>query len=150
MTSRQTGRRGVAARYRKQGKRMKPAGKQEAMRPRERRQMLQFLACGSLFVILVAVKLLLPGKMTAFNERLTAAMERNMDVQGKLVGEFPFLLHKLPDFLVIPEFVLHEGFGCQGICGVGVMMVEQSGFVYVFTGHGKHPFCFFAAFCGSF
>lgn len=82
MTSRQTGRRGVAARYRKQGKRMKPAGKQEAMRPRERRQMLQFLACGSLFVILVAVKLLLPGKMTAFNERLTAAMERNMDVQA--------------------------------------------------------------------
>jgi len=43
---------------------------------------MQLVACGSIFVALVAAKLLLPAKMAAFNGKLSAVMERNMDVQA--------------------------------------------------------------------
>ena len=83
MTSRQAGRRSVAeARRRKSGRRVRQRGKNEALRPKERRQLIQLVACGSMFVLLVAVKLLLPGKMAAFSGKLTGAMERNIDVQA--------------------------------------------------------------------
>lgn len=87
MTSRQAGRRTVAEQYGKGGRRVagRQIGKREsrdALRPKERRQLIQLVICGSVLVLLVAVKLLLPGKLAAFNEELTAAMERNMDVQA--------------------------------------------------------------------
>ena len=89
MTSRQAGRRVSAMRavnkkrVRKGGSRqIKRAGKNEPLQPRERRQLLQLVVCGTIFVLLVAAKLLLPGKMASFNAKLAAAMEKNMDVQA--------------------------------------------------------------------
>ena len=87
MASRQAGRRTVAEQYGKSGRRStaRQQGKRESRKdlyPKERRQLLQLVICGSVLVLLVAVKLLLPGKLAAFNDELTAAMERNMDVQA--------------------------------------------------------------------
>ena len=38
-------------------------GKRETLTPGERRHLIQLVACGSIFVLLVAVKLLLPGRI---------------------------------------------------------------------------------------
>lgn len=80
MTSRQAGRR-IAARTRQRrvGSR---ARKSEPLAAKDLRLMLQLVVCGGIFVALVAAKLLLPSRMAAFNERLSTAMERNMDVQA--------------------------------------------------------------------
>ena len=52
------------------------------MRPAERRQLLQLVVCSGIFMLLVAAKLLLPGRMAEINGALSQAMERNMDVQA--------------------------------------------------------------------
>lgn len=44
--------------------------------------LLRLVVCGSLFVLLVAVKLLLPGRMTELDRTLSAALNRNMDVKA--------------------------------------------------------------------
>ena len=87
MASRQAGRRTVAEQYGKGGRRntARQPGKRESRKdlyPKERRQLIQLVICGSALVVLVAVKLLLPETLAAFNEQLNAAMERNMDVQA--------------------------------------------------------------------
>ena len=88
MTSRQAGRRiGVAASAHRFSKRKKSVSrsparrKQEPMSQKEQRILLQLVACGGIFVLLVAVKLLLPGKMAQWNEQLSGMMQQNMDVQ---------------------------------------------------------------------
>lgn len=65
----------------KQGRRT-TAGKGESLTGKDLRRLLQLVACGSLFVALVAAKLLLPARMAVFNEKLSAAMEQNLDVQA--------------------------------------------------------------------
>jgi murein DD-endopeptidase MepM/ murein hydrolase activator NlpD len=45
------------------------------------RQLAQFLVCGSVFVLLVAAKLMLPKPMARINAKLSQAMERNINVQ---------------------------------------------------------------------
>ena len=89
MTSRQAGRRisTIAAQHRKSsgrrgGTRQAVHQRNEAMRPREHRRLLQLVACSSIFVLLVAAKLLLPAKMAQFNERLAGALRQNMDVRA--------------------------------------------------------------------
>lgn len=86
MTSRQTGRRiSAMTRRRRNGQSVRSGtrGKRsESLTGRELRRLIQLVACGSIFVLLVAAKLLLPAKMAVFNERLSAAMERNVDVQA--------------------------------------------------------------------
>lgn len=89
MTSRQAGRRmaTVAAERRggRSGARRKPVSrkKQEApAAPRERRQLVQLVVCGMIFVLLVTVKLLLPERMDRINETISRAMEQNVDVQA--------------------------------------------------------------------
>ena len=57
-------------------------GKRETLSPGERRHLVQLVACGSVFVLLVAVKLLLPGRMAQVNARLSGMLEQNIDVQG--------------------------------------------------------------------
>ena len=47
---------------------------------RERRQLTQLVVCGTVFVLLVAVKLLLPAKMEWLSERLIGLMSQNIDV----------------------------------------------------------------------
>lgn len=89
MTSRQTGRR-IA--YMTQRRRSAPRrvrggarrGKSEPLAAKDLRLLLRTVACGGIFVALVAAKLLLPAKMAAFNAKLSAAMEQNMDVQAVL------------------------------------------------------------------
>ena len=56
-------------------------GKQEPLSPRERRRFVQLVACCGLFVTLVAVKLLLPGRMDRLDARLTGLLEQNIDVE---------------------------------------------------------------------
>ena len=87
MTARQTGRRVQAGAVRKnRGSRSTPArrpvrrGSREAMAPREKRRLLQLGVCCGVFVLLVAVKLLLPGRMALVDEKLTGMLERNIDV----------------------------------------------------------------------
>lgn len=85
MTSRQMGRRISAAQSvrRRQSVRSGTRKKtNEALSGKELRRLAQLVACGVIFVALVAAKLLLPGRMEAFNARLSAAMEQNMDVQA--------------------------------------------------------------------
>lgn len=43
---------------------------------------LRLMVCGSAFVLLVAVKLLLPGKMAEVSQTLSEAIERSMDVRA--------------------------------------------------------------------
>ena len=49
---------------------------------KERRICMQLVACGSIFVLLVAVKLLLPGKLDGIGRRVSEALQTNMDVQA--------------------------------------------------------------------
>lgn len=94
MTLRQAGRRGTVASSRRRsgssrqtfprqdGVRRGTRRKEEPLRPRERRQLIQLVICGGIFVLLVAAKFLLPGWMSQINGTLAQAMERNMDVQA--------------------------------------------------------------------
>ena len=90
MTSRQAGRRisTIAAQHRKFGGKRGGARqavrqrRDEALRPQERRRLLQLVACSGIFVLLVAAKLLLPAKMTQINEKISGALRQNMDVQA--------------------------------------------------------------------
>ena len=89
MTSRQAGRRVNIMAARRGGKRQKSAGRRrtagrrsQPVRPAERRHLLQLVACASIFVLLVAVKLLLPGRVGPLGEKISEALERNMDVQA--------------------------------------------------------------------
>ena len=82
MTSRQAGRR-IAANTRRRTRSIRGGTrKSEPLEAKDLRLMLRLVACGGIFVALVAAKLLLPARMEAFNEKLSAAMERNMDVQA--------------------------------------------------------------------
>ncbi len=83
MTSRQAGRRLMKARARRSVRSARGrTRKSEPLAAKDLRLMLRLVACGGIFVALVAAKLLLPAKMAGFNEKLSAAMERNMDVQA--------------------------------------------------------------------
>lgn len=53
-----------------------------ALSPGERAALLRLVICSSIFVLLVAAKLLLPGKMAGINRTLAEAMERSIDVQA--------------------------------------------------------------------
>lgn len=48
--------------------------------PAEKRRMAQFLICGTIFVLLVAVKLLLPGRVTWLETHVGGALERSVNV----------------------------------------------------------------------
>lgn len=87
MTSRQTGRRIASMRQQRGNVGPSVRGgarrrKSEPLAAKDLRRLLQLVACGLIFVALVAAKLLLPAKMAAFNEKLAAVMEQNMDVQA--------------------------------------------------------------------
>ena len=84
MTSRQTGRRlrKITGQGNK-GRLRRTAGQSEKRKASgETRRFVQLIACGGIFVFLVAAKLLLPARMAEFNERLSVLMAQNMDVQA--------------------------------------------------------------------
>ena len=85
MTSRQAGRRigSVAAEQkRRNARKIGTTKRNEALSPREWGQLIRLVACGTIFVLLVAAKLALPTRMERFNEKLAEALSRNMDVQA--------------------------------------------------------------------
>ena len=89
MTSRQAGHRiSAAAAPRRSGggdrrsRRVVSRGKSEPLSAWEKRCLLRLLACGGIFVLLVAAKLLLPDQMKQWNQTLSGVMEQNMDVQA--------------------------------------------------------------------
>ena len=84
MQGRQTGRRCAAAAAKRRTA-VRPAGRRQAgkgMSDKERIQLIRLVICGGVFVLLVAAKLLLPGKMAAFNQKLSETMTRSVDVQA--------------------------------------------------------------------
>ena len=56
--------------------------KEVPLSSRERQRLIQLVICGSVFVLLVAIKLLLPGRMAALNATLSDALQQNMDLQA--------------------------------------------------------------------
>lgn len=85
MALRQNGqrvRRRTAVRRRSGAKRVAVRQKKERMPSREWRQLIQLILCGSMFVLLVLSKLVLPERMGRVNEQLSNVMSRNMDVQA--------------------------------------------------------------------
>ena len=74
--SRPTTRRSVPARGGGKGKREVP------LSAGERRHLMQLVVCAVAFALLVGVKVLLPARMEALDQRLSQAMERNMDVRS--------------------------------------------------------------------
>lgn len=89
MTSRQAGHRiSAAAAPRRSGggdrrsRRAVSRGKSEPLSAWEKRCLLRLLACGGIFVLLVAAKILLPDQMKQWNQTLSGVMEQNMDVQA--------------------------------------------------------------------
>ena len=74
------------------GRRPGTGQKDQPLSAREKRQLGQLVVCCVIFVALVAAKLLLPEKMAAVNETLSAALEQNLDVRevfsavGQAVG----------------------------------------------------------------
>lgn len=90
MTSRQAGRRigTIAAEHRpvnrkkRGGARRAGPRKSTPLSAKDRRRLTQLVACGAIFVLLVAVKLLLPGKMAVLDEKLSGLLHQNMDVQA--------------------------------------------------------------------
>ena len=56
--------------------------KKETLSSRERRQLIQLVLCGGIFVLLVVSKLVLPVRMEPVNQKISEAMGRNMDVQA--------------------------------------------------------------------
>lgn len=63
--------------------------KSSPMNAAERRHLFQLVACGGMFVLLVTVKLLLPGKLDAIGQKVNAALRQNMDIQAvfSAIGE---------------------------------------------------------------
>lgn len=84
MTSRQTGRRmqTIAPASRRQARPGVRQRKNSGPKPGELRRLAQLVVCGAIFIALVAAKLLLPSRIAEFNEKLTAALDQNMDVQA--------------------------------------------------------------------
>jgi len=80
----------VAADWGKGGRRIAPksGGKRWRFQGNQRR-FWQFIACGGIFIVLVAAKLLLPGKLEPLSQTITRALEQNMDVQAvfSVVGD---------------------------------------------------------------
>lgn len=83
MTSRQAGKRisELSRRRKPSGPRPSVQGKRQAPpTPAEKRRMTQLVICAAVFVLLVGVKLLLPGKLDRVRESVSGVMDRNMDV----------------------------------------------------------------------
>ncbi len=76
MTDRQVRRRGNSPAVRRRG----AVQQQKQISGRERLRLAQFVICAVIFISVVAVKLLLPGKLGAVRDSVSAAMSRNMDV----------------------------------------------------------------------
>lgn len=57
-------------------------GKRKKSYPQEGKKLAQLVICGTVFVLLVVIKLLLPAKMESFNSKLADALHQNMDVRA--------------------------------------------------------------------
>lgn len=81
MTSRQTGQKisQIYGRRTMKGKHYQHSGT-AAVNWAGKRHLAQFLICGTVFVVLVAVKLLIPDRIAGFSQKVACMMERNMDV----------------------------------------------------------------------
>lgn len=79
----------AAGRHVPSGRRCGGQKKSAPMSAAERRRLLQLVACGGMFVLLVTVKLLLPGRLDAIGQKVNAALGQNMDIQAvfSAIGE---------------------------------------------------------------
>lgn len=86
MTARRSGRRTAASVGKKRtvarqvGRRQ--SGKTDTLSAAERLRLIRLVTCGGIFVLLVAAKLLLPGRMAGVSQKLSEAMTRSVDVQA--------------------------------------------------------------------
>lgn len=79
----------AAGRHVPSGRRCGGQKKSAPMSAAERRRLLQLVVCGGMFVLLVTVKLLLPGRLDAIGQKVNAALGQNMDIQAvfSAIGE---------------------------------------------------------------
>lgn len=87
MASRLMKRRGGSVAAAKHRREARPLGRRQsekssAIPDKERVALIRLVICSSVFVLLVAVKLLLPGKMAGVSQSLSDALERSIDVQA--------------------------------------------------------------------
>lgn len=89
MTLRQKGRRVKrGAMSRRNNTAQKPVSHRKTQHKRdvsdvkERRQLIQLVVCGSIFVLVVVTKLLIPSYVEELNQMISAAIEQNMDVRA--------------------------------------------------------------------
>lgn len=80
MTSRQAGQKISQIYSNRTGYRPKRRKSSQPLSNAEKRRLAQFLICGMVFVMLVAVKLLLPARVQWLSQHVGGALERNMDV----------------------------------------------------------------------
>ena len=84
MTSRQAGRRISELSIRQQARSRASCrasyGKNQKMSAKEKRRLAQMTVSAVIFMLLVAAKLLLPGRMSGFNQKLSGVLEQNIDV----------------------------------------------------------------------
>lgn len=80
----QTVRESVGAAGRRRQTVRRCAGRQQSapLSAGERRRLFQLVACGGMFVCLVLIKLLLPGRLDGIGEKLDAMLRQNMDIQA--------------------------------------------------------------------
>ena len=84
MTSRQAGRRISELSVRRQAQSRSSCrtntGKDQKMTAREKRRLAQMMISAMIFMLLVAAKILMPSRMSSFNQKLSGVMEQNIDV----------------------------------------------------------------------
>ena len=99
------------------GKRKQAAGyrtnRKDAGGAKGQAGLLRLVVCGSLFVLLVAVKLLLPGRMTELDRTLSAALNRNMDVKAV--------------FAAVGELFTREGGAASASCFSSAVAPQSAG-----------------------
>ena len=80
MTSRQTGQKISQMYSNRTGYRTGRRRASEPLSSAEKRRLAQFVVCGTVFVLLVAVKLLLPARVQWLSQHVGGALERSVDV----------------------------------------------------------------------
>lgn len=80
MTSRQAGQKISQMYSNRTGYRSKKRKAMEPLSAAEKRRLAQFMICGTVFVLLVAVKLLLPARIQWLSQHVGGALERSVDV----------------------------------------------------------------------
>lgn len=122
---------GAAGRRRGQyGRRHAGRQKSAPLSAGERRRLFQLVACGGMFVCLVLIKLLLPGRLDGIGEKLDTVLRQNMDIRAvfSAIGEAASGKQDVSDALdeVYQAVFRPEEFSAYETAASGTAAVEES------------------------